>query len=228
MTAKPWANLYRTALWRQGRLVHLMEYPLCARCLRNNCLTQATVVHHIKEHRGDWDLFSDPTNWESRCGPCHNRIEQAIESRGYDSAVGADGWPEDPKHPLYTGLKPARRLPVHIPEPPEGYSGRPVLVWGPPGSGRMEAVLKACGPNDLITGPDCTVPARNATILSAAAGRKCWIVTDAPRAQNRDDWHHAFGARLEMMRVWRPLRECLRRAPSKRDHVHAWFMAADK
>ena len=87
--------MYKTRTWRLGRVAHLERYPLCARCSG-----AATVVHHIRAHRGSWTLFADPSNWRSLCKRCHDSIEQSVERRGFDKAVGEDGWPVDDKHPL--------------------------------------------------------------------------------------------------------------------------------
>jgi 5-methylcytosine-specific restriction endonuclease McrA len=94
--------MYKTRLWRNLRRIHLDRYPLCARCRVEGRLVAATVVHHLKPHRGDMVLFNDPRNLASSCKPCHDRVEQGIESRGYDKAVGLDGWPIDDGHPFNT------------------------------------------------------------------------------------------------------------------------------
>lgn len=93
-------HMYQTRLWKDLRRVHLARYPLCARCHREGRLTPATVVHHSTPHKGDWDLFKDPKNLASSCAPCHDRVEQGIEGRGFDKMVGEDGWPVDPRHPF--------------------------------------------------------------------------------------------------------------------------------
>jgi 5-methylcytosine-specific restriction endonuclease McrA len=92
--------MYKTRLWVHGRIVHLQHHPLCARCLREGRMTTASVVHHLRPHRGDWALFADARNWESLCKQCHDTAEQLAERRGYDKTVGADGWPADPRHPV--------------------------------------------------------------------------------------------------------------------------------
>ncbi|WP_323784771.1 HNH endonuclease signature motif containing protein [Thalassovita sp.] len=43
------------------------------------CGASATVVDHIKAHRGDERLFWDRTNWQPLCAPCHNRHKQRQE-----------------------------------------------------------------------------------------------------------------------------------------------------
>ena len=58
--------------WRKARLGQLRRYPLCAECLREGRTTVATVVDHIKPHKGNMKLFWDKDNWQSLCTPCHN------------------------------------------------------------------------------------------------------------------------------------------------------------
>lgn len=97
MASHPW---YKTRLWQDLRAVHLAREPLCRRCKTEGRLTPACVVHHVRPHRGDWTLFKDPSNLASSCKRCHDSTEQSIERRGYDKAVGEDGWPIDEKHPF--------------------------------------------------------------------------------------------------------------------------------
>lgn len=42
--------------WRKESKVYLREHPLCEICKRNGKYVQATVVDHIKAHRGDSKL----------------------------------------------------------------------------------------------------------------------------------------------------------------------------
>lgn len=59
--------------WSKARKAYLSEHPLCAECLRRGKYTEATVVDHIKPHRGNQELFWDKSNWQSLCKPCHDR-----------------------------------------------------------------------------------------------------------------------------------------------------------
>ncbi len=68
-------------------------------CAKAGRVTAATVVDHIKPHRGDQKLFWDTANWQALCKPCHDSHKQQIERIGYSTEVGADGWPTDPQHP---------------------------------------------------------------------------------------------------------------------------------
>jgi hypothetical protein len=39
----------------------------------------------------------------SRLGNCHVSRKKHLEHRGFDKAIGVDGWPVDPRHPCYRG-----------------------------------------------------------------------------------------------------------------------------
>lgn len=65
---------------------------------------EATVVDHIRPHRGDRALFLDPANLQSLCTACHNRLKaQQERGAGYTAAAGIDGTPADPAHPWNVG-----------------------------------------------------------------------------------------------------------------------------
>lgn len=85
--------------WLRYRRAFLAEHPLCAYCLKQGLLRPATVVDHVTPHKGDKALFWDETNHQALCKRCHDSVKAAEESRGYDTAVGIDGWPIDPRHP---------------------------------------------------------------------------------------------------------------------------------
>ena len=58
--------------WQKARARYLKAHPLCVLCARQNRYVKATVVDHIKPHRGDPVLFWDESNWQSLCKPCHD------------------------------------------------------------------------------------------------------------------------------------------------------------
>lgn len=60
--------------WAKARLAFLNRYPCCAMCN-----APASVVDHVKPHRGNRDLFWDQRNWQPLCAPCHNRHKQRQE-----------------------------------------------------------------------------------------------------------------------------------------------------
>jgi 5-methylcytosine-specific restriction protein A len=83
-----------TRQWEVARSNYLVFNPWCTMC---NGI--ATVVDHIKPHKGNMTLFWDKGNWQSLCRTCHDITKKGIENRGYDKTIGSDGWPVDPKHP---------------------------------------------------------------------------------------------------------------------------------
>jgi 5-methylcytosine-specific restriction protein A len=92
---KQWAILRRQALARDG-----FQCQRCGVMLTNGRRSpRSAVVHHIEAHKGDRDLFFALDNLEAVCWTCHSGAIQSEEVLGYDSAIGADGWPVDPKHP---------------------------------------------------------------------------------------------------------------------------------
>ncbi len=73
-----------TSQWRKAARAYLACKPLCQHCLdeKPQRLTPATVVDHIKPHRGDMALFWDSENWQGLCGMHHNRKTNS-EDGGY-------------------------------------------------------------------------------------------------------------------------------------------------
>lgn len=63
--------------WERARADYLATNPNCCRCGQ-----PATVVDHIKPHKGDDALFWDRRNWQPLCAHCHNSAKQAAERRG--------------------------------------------------------------------------------------------------------------------------------------------------
>lgn len=63
-------------------------------------MTLAQVVDHKKAHRGNMTLFRDPSNLQSLCATHHSGSKQKEDIHGYNTAVGLDGWPLDPRHPV--------------------------------------------------------------------------------------------------------------------------------
>lgn len=106
---------YKTARWRRSRLGHLASEPICRYCRQKGIVNDGSltasgepqraarrrflVVDHIVPHRGDLDLFWDPSNWQTLCPDHHDIVKQREEVRGFTTACGLDGWPLDPDHP---------------------------------------------------------------------------------------------------------------------------------
>ena len=92
-------RLYESVRWRNARKRYLNEHPLCRICEGSDRLTAATVVDHIQEHKGDYDLFWDESNWQPLCASCHSGIKRIQDHNGFSQAAGIDGQPIDPGHP---------------------------------------------------------------------------------------------------------------------------------
>ena len=94
-----WGHLYGKR-WRKRARHQLQVEPLCRMCKSEGRITAATVADHVTPHRGNINSF-----WlgelQSLCTFHHNSTKKIIEQRGYDTAIGADGWPLDPRHPIY-------------------------------------------------------------------------------------------------------------------------------
>jgi 5-methylcytosine-specific restriction enzyme A len=95
--------------WRKARAQFLAGHPTCARCILEGRLTRATVVDHVRPHRGDPELFWDESNWQPLCRRHHDA--KTVRDGRWDRAstgeakprptFGCDvhGWPLDPEHP---------------------------------------------------------------------------------------------------------------------------------
>jgi len=94
----PWRQWYQYERWRRKRRHQLEIEPFCRYCAAHGVASVAIVADHIEEHQGDWNKF-----WlghlQSLCANCHNSSKRL----GYDTTIGADGWPIDPQHPAHTG-----------------------------------------------------------------------------------------------------------------------------
>ena len=73
-------SLYSTPTWQRLRAEHLLEEPWCRMCAAEGIRTRATVVDHIRPHRGDWLLFVDKNNHQSLC-KFHHDQKTAREQR---------------------------------------------------------------------------------------------------------------------------------------------------
>ena len=60
------------ARWQRLSKLFLLSHPLCAKCQREGKYVKATVVDHIRPHRGDPGLFWDQTNWQPLCKHHHD------------------------------------------------------------------------------------------------------------------------------------------------------------
>lgn len=67
--------------WRKYRKWFLSLHPLCVRCGR-----AATVVDHIRPHKGDARLFWDGGNHQALCKRCHD-TKTASEDGGFGQKI---------------------------------------------------------------------------------------------------------------------------------------------
>jgi 5-methylcytosine-specific restriction endonuclease McrA len=99
-------KLYGSGRWRKRAKHQLRNEPFCRFCLALGEITAARVADHVHPHHGDVNQF-----WcgelQSLCFACHDH-KRFEERRGYDNAIGPDGWPRDPRHPVYQGRLPAK------------------------------------------------------------------------------------------------------------------------
>ena len=58
--------------WQKASRAFLQAHPLCEECRKDGRYTKATVVDHIKPHRGDPVLFWDQDNWQRLCKHHHD------------------------------------------------------------------------------------------------------------------------------------------------------------
>lgn len=61
-------------IWERWRAEYLKDHRFCVRCG-----APATVVDHIKPHKGDKTLFCDRNNWQALCTHCHSSVKQREE-----------------------------------------------------------------------------------------------------------------------------------------------------
>lgn len=66
--------------WQRERRKFLESNPFCVKCYEEGHITMATVVDHIKPHRGDRKLFWDRGNWQPLCEHHHN-VKTMTEDR---------------------------------------------------------------------------------------------------------------------------------------------------
>ena len=76
--------------WQKSSKIFLKRNPLCAFCLAQGKYSEATLVDHIKPHRGNKQTFWDMSNWQALCTTCHASTKQMIEKG--KPLIGLDGW----------------------------------------------------------------------------------------------------------------------------------------
>ena len=92
------ARLYDRRRWRRRSRAFLALNPMCRMCEEIGKVTLATVVDHIRPHRGDESLFFDESNWQGLCPSCHSGAKREIERSGTLRGCDIHGVPLDPGH----------------------------------------------------------------------------------------------------------------------------------
>lgn len=77
--------------WRRYRTQFLRQHPLCEceECKKSGRLIPATVVDHIIPHKGNYELFWDPSNHQAMAKRCHNK-KTAREDGGFGNGRNRD------------------------------------------------------------------------------------------------------------------------------------------
>lgn len=91
--ARIYRRLYKSARWQALRLYQLSQEPLCRFCLMTEDVTAADVVDHIRSHKGDLELFFDPSNLQSLCKRHHDGAKRMIDGGQRVVTYGLDGYP---------------------------------------------------------------------------------------------------------------------------------------
>ncbi len=92
------ARLYDLRRWRRESRAYLQRNPLCRMCEAQGRTTLATVVDHIKPHRGDPELFWNQENWQGLCKTDHDAAKKELEMSGRLRGCDVHGRPLDPNH----------------------------------------------------------------------------------------------------------------------------------
>ena len=79
--------------WRKARALYLTSHPLCVYCESDGQTRSASVVDHIKPHKGDIRLFWDESNWQALCKTHHDSTKQRMERSGKDVGCDINGNP---------------------------------------------------------------------------------------------------------------------------------------
>lgn len=75
-------SFYKTERWRRFRGYYLRLHPLCVECERQDRVTAAVILDHIKPYKTNPELGLDWHNVRPLCRPCHNRIGERVGLTG--------------------------------------------------------------------------------------------------------------------------------------------------
>jgi 5-methylcytosine-specific restriction enzyme A len=74
--------------WHNASGAYLQLNPWCVECSAEGRQVQATVVDHVRPHKGDMVLFWDKSNWRASCKR-HHDSKTAREDGGFGNPVNA-------------------------------------------------------------------------------------------------------------------------------------------
>jgi hypothetical protein len=76
--------------WLKARTNYLRAHRECVGCKAVGLAITADVVDHIIPHRGDQQLFRNPTNWQPSCFWHHSMVKAALERMWEAGAIKVD------------------------------------------------------------------------------------------------------------------------------------------
>jgi hypothetical protein len=85
--ARPYPRIFNFSIIR--------SVPIASRKGRRRRRPSATTSNPIEATK----FLLGP--FQSLCGECHRSAKRYVELRGYRLDIGPDGWPTDPRHPVY-------------------------------------------------------------------------------------------------------------------------------
>ena len=87
--------LHHTRKWKNLRLHHILQYPLCKACEGKNIVKSADEVDHIVPVSVEPERFFDPTNLQSLCRNCHwEKTARENSTRPDNLIVEDEKWDE--------------------------------------------------------------------------------------------------------------------------------------
>ena len=73
--ATEWRKLYSTRWWKEYRVEFIAANPTCCDPFgEHGPLVPTWTADHIKPHRGNLQLFMDPTNHRPVCQRCNSKL----------------------------------------------------------------------------------------------------------------------------------------------------------
>lgn len=221
--------MYGTTYWAKARAAQLRKQPLCALCLEHDAIVPASVVHHIHEHDGNWELFvSSPL--QSLCKVCHDSLVRSREQVGFNKGADINGAPLDPDK--FDKLKAKRESQYSIPFNLRKSAIPVVVVHGCVGAGKSTYVQAMSKPGDIIIDYDDIVKGLGcARYMETPAQRKaafkirdnllhslhrctqgtCYLTVTAPTRDERVKWYLALGRHCTLYHCDADLLTCIQR-----------------